>query len=427
MVFVLDKHKKPLMPCTPKRARLLLARGRAVVHRVQPFIIRLKERGREESTLQEVALKIDPGSKTTGITLARVEQTDEGEVHQALLLAELTHRGEQVHRHKVTQAQARRRRRSTNLRYRPPRFLHRRMQHGWLPPSLLSRVRNVLTWTARLAESCPLSRLEVERVRFDTQLLQNPELAGVEYQAGTLAGWETRAYILLKYEFRCVYCGKTAVPFELDHIRPRSRGGSHRISNLCLACHACNQAKGDKTAAEWGHPEVEAQAKAPLKDTAAVNTTRYQLVEALGVFGLPLRTWSGGRTSWNRARLGIEKTHANDALCVGEMAAVVMGKLKTLKITATGRGDHCRTLWTDTGFPRGYKMRRKMVAGFATGDRVRAVVPEQLKTAGTHVGRVAVRRSRSFAITTRVGKVDGVQARYCALIQRGDGYEYALA
>jgi RRXRR protein len=94
MVFVLDKHKKPLMPCTPKRARLLLARGRAVVHRVQPFIIRLKERGREESTLQEVALKIDPGSKTTGITLARVEQTDEGEVHQALLLAELTHRGE---------------------------------------------------------------------------------------------------------------------------------------------------------------------------------------------------------------------------------------------------------------------------------------------------------------------------------------------
>jgi 5-methylcytosine-specific restriction endonuclease McrA len=427
MVFVLDKHKKPLMPCTPKRARLLLARGRAVVHRVQPFVIRLKDRWRQESVLQEVALKIDPGSKTTGIALARGEQTQEGEVHHALLLAEVAHRGEQVHRHKVTQAQARRRRRSANLRYRPPRFLHRRIQEGRLPPSLLSRVLNVVTWTARLCGWCPVSRLEVERVRFDTHLLQNPELAGVEYQEGTLAGWEVRAYLLLKYEYRCVYCGKTDVSFEVDHIRPRSRGGSHRISNLCLACHACNQAKGDKTASEFGHPEVEAQAKAPLKDAAAVNATRYRLVEALRVFGLPIRTWSGGRTRWNRARLGIEKTHALDALCVGELAAVKAGRLRTLSITATGRGDHCRTLWTDKGFPRGYKLRRKLVAGFATGDRVRAFVPETLKTAGTHVGRVAVRTSRSFAITTGERKVDGIHARYCVLIQRGDGYEYALA
>ena len=285
MVLVLDKRKKPLMPCTPKRARLLLARGRAVVHRVQPFVIRLKDRRREESALQEVALKIDPGSKTTGIALARGEQTEEGEVHHALLLAEVAHRGEQVHRHKVTQAQARRRRRSANLRYRPPRFLHRRTQEGWLPPSLLSRMLNVVTWTARLSGWCPVSRLEVERVRFDTHLLQNPDLAG---------------------------------------------------------------------------------------------------------------------------------------------AAVRAGRLRTLDITATGRGDHCRTLWTDKGFPRGYKLRRKMVAGFATGDRVRAIVPETLKTAGTHVGRVAVRTSRSFAITTGGRKVDGIHARYCVLIQRGDGYEYAL-
>ena len=63
MVFVLDQKKRPLMPCTPKRARLLLARGRAVVHRVQPFIIRLKDRRVEDSLLQPIALKIDPGSQ----------------------------------------------------------------------------------------------------------------------------------------------------------------------------------------------------------------------------------------------------------------------------------------------------------------------------------------------------------------------------
>jgi 5-methylcytosine-specific restriction endonuclease McrA len=98
--------------------------------------------------------------------------------------------------------------------------------------------------------------------------------------------------LLIKYAYRCAYCGKTNVPFEIDHIQPRSRGGSKRVSNLALACHECNQAKGSETASEFGHPEVEARAKAPLKD-AAVNATRYKLVKALRVFGLPIGIWTG--------------------------------------------------------------------------------------------------------------------------------------
>src|SRR5713226_26547 len=137
MVLVLDKQKKPLMPCTPKRARLLLARGRAVVHRVKPFVIRLRDRRVEESALQAGRLKLDPGSKMTGLALVRVEQTPEGEVHHAVWLAEVQHRGEQVHQNKVTQRQARRRRRSANLRHRAPRFDNRSRPCGWLPPSLL--------------------------------------------------------------------------------------------------------------------------------------------------------------------------------------------------------------------------------------------------------------------------------------------------
>ena len=364
MVFVLDRHKKPLMPTTPKRARLLLSRGRAVVHRVTPFVIRLRDRRVEESRLQDVALKIDPGSKTTGIALARVEERQEGEVHHALFFAHVEHRGQQVHENKVRQAQARRRRRSRNLRYRAPRFDNRGIPADWLAPSLLSRVGNTVTWTDRLTRWVPLTRLEVERVRFDTQLLQNPEIAGVEYQQGELAGWETRAYLLLKYEYQCVYCGKRDGPFEIDHLLPRSRGGSNRMANLVLCCHDCNQDKGAKTAAEFGHPEVEAQATRPLTDAAAVNATRFKLVEALRVFGLPIGTWTGGRTRWNRARFGVEKTHALDALCVGDLACVRVGRLKTLAVKATGRGSHCRTNWNKYGFPRGHKMRQKVVRGF---------------------------------------------------------------
>ena len=423
MVFVLDRHKKPLMPCTPKRARLLLAQRRAVVHRVKPFVIRLRDRRVEDSVRQESVLKIDPGSRTSGMTLVRAEETPEGEVHHALFCSEVQHRGEAVHRGKQTQRNARRRRRSANLRHRAPRFDHRAVPQGWLPPSVCSRVGNILSWTRRYGRWVRLSRIEVEWVRFDTQLLESPEIQGAQYQHGELAGWEVRAYLLLKYEYRCAYCGKTGVPFEIDHIRPHSRGGSNRISNLALACHDCNTTKGNQTAQEFGHPEVEATARRPLRDAAAVNATRFALVEALRRIGLPIGTWTGGRTRWNRARLGIEKTHANDAVCVGEIAGVKLGRLKTLRIKATGRGEHCRTNWTAEGFPRGYKMRQKQVWGFKTGDLVRAEVPAPLKTAGIHLGRVAVRASGSL----RVGKVDGINARYCVLVQRADGYEYAWA
>jgi len=176
------------------------------------------------------------------------------------------------------------------------------------------------------------------------------------------------------------------VPFELDHQLPRSRGGSNRVSNLVLACHDCNLAKGNRTAAEFGHPEVEAQAKAPLRDAAAVNATRYSLVCELEKLGLPIGSWSGGRTRWNRARFGLSKTHALDALCVGDLAGVDAGRLKT-------------------------------------GDRVEAIVPAGFAACGTHTGRIAVRANGQF----RMGKVQGIPARFCRMPQRADGYDYAMA
>ncbi len=422
MVFVLDKHKKPLMPCTPKKARLLLSRRRAVVHRRSPLVIRLKDRRLEESVVQPLVLKIDPGSKTSGMAVARVEETPQGEVHHAVHLGEVGHRGVEVHEAMGTRARARRRRRSAHLRYRPARFANRARPEGWLPPSLRSRIGNVLSWARRYGRWTPITRLEVELVKFDLQLLQNPEIAGIEYQRGELAGWELRAYLLEKFQHRCAYCHTGDVPFEIDHQLPRSRGGSHRASNLVLSCHACNLAKGNQTAAEFGHPEVEAQAKTPLKDAAAVNETRYALVRALGAIGLPISTWSGGRTRWNRDRFGLPKTHALDALCVGKLAGVQSRTLRTLRIRACGRGQYCRTLFTKHGFPRGYLMRQKQVNGVQTGDLVLAVVPPPYKAQGTHKGRVAVRKSRFF----RINGVDSIPALCCTVLQRGDGYAYAF-
>ncbi len=268
-VFVLDQRKHPLMPCSERRARLLLSRKRAVVHRVWPFTIRLKDRSREASQVQPIALKLDPGSKTTGMALVRIEPTQDGEIHHAVQLADLTHRGEVVHRALQQRAGYRRRRRSANLRHRPPRFANRGRQSGWLPPSLRSRIGNVLTWARRYGRWAPLSRIEIERVKFDMALLQDPEITGILYQRGELFGWEIRSYLLEKFGRRCVYCGRGDTAFEIDHVVPRSRGGTDRVSNLVLSCHDCNSAKGDQTAAEFGHPHVEGEAQLPLRDAAA--------------------------------------------------------------------------------------------------------------------------------------------------------------
>lgn len=97
-VFVLDKRKKPLMPCSNKRARLLLERGRARVHKLHPFTIRLVDRYVEDSVLQDLTVKIDPGSKGTGIALVRETDitTSLGEIFRSvniLFLMELWYRG----------------------------------------------------------------------------------------------------------------------------------------------------------------------------------------------------------------------------------------------------------------------------------------------------------------------------------------------
>src|SRR5262249_3591039 len=190
----------------------------------------------------------------------------------------------------------RRSRRQRQTRFRPARFLNRRRRAGWSPPSLESRISNTLTWVERVRHWCPLGALSLELVKFDTQLLQNAEISGVEYQHGELAGYEVREYVLEKFGRRCAYCTATNVPLQLEHIVPKARGGSNRVSNLTVACKPCNDAKGTRTAAEFGHPQIQAQAKQPLRDAAAVNATRWALYQRLVQTGLPLETGTGGRT-----------------------------------------------------------------------------------------------------------------------------------
>jgi 5-methylcytosine-specific restriction endonuclease McrA len=429
-VFVLDKRKSPLMPCSEKRARLLLARGRAVVVRVYPFAIRLKDRIGGDN--QPVRVKIDPGSKTTGIAVVR----ENGQKQHVLALMELVHRGRQISK-SLEQRRAFRRRRRNQLRYRAPRFLNRTKPKGWLAPSLQHRVDTTRSLMNRLQSLVPVIAISQELVRFDTQKMENPEISGVEYQQGTLLGYEIREYLLEKWGRECAYCGEKDTPLQIEHIDPKANGGSNRISNLTLACDPCNKEKGRQSLVDFfasckrlkkHQPRLDRvlkQCKKPLRDASAVNATRWALYQALKARGLPVEVATGGRTKFNRNRLSIPKTHALDAACVGEVDEIFEWKVSTLTIKANGRGSYQRTRLTKYGFPRGYLMRQKHVQGFQTGDMVKAVVPKGAK-AGTWLGRVAVRKTGSFNVQTLTGAIQGISYKHCTVTQRADGYGYHI-
>ena len=417
-VFVLSSDKKPLDPCCNARARILLKQGKACVYKQYPFTIILKCRWSFDAETEDYRIKIDPGSKVTGIAIV----SDKGKV---IYGAEIIHRGYAIKNKLDSRRASRRLRRNRKTRYRQARFLNRThsKKKGWLPPSLMSRIYNVETWVRRFCKICPIKSISYELVRFDTQQMDNPEISGIEYQQGELQGYEVKEYLLDKFNRKCVYCNAENVPLEIEHIIPKSKGGTNRVSNLALSCVKCNQKKGNKTLEEFlkTKPElvkkIKAQLRASLKDAGIVNSIRWILYNRLQSFGFPVECGSGGLTKYNRHRLGVDKSHWIDALCVGKSTPdkVFVGNIIPLQIKAVGHGSRQMCSVDKYGFPRSKAKAGKVFFGFQTHDIVK------FKNV---IGRLnRVRQTGSFTI-------QGLDKEICCnyknikLIQKADGYSY---
>lgn len=335
MVFVLDTHKQPLHPCHPARARKLLRAGKAAVYMVHPFTIILN-RVVDGPSDKEYHVKFDYGSRHTGVAILKD--------NTVCWLGQLEHRTD-IKQNLQQRSGYRGRRRSANLRHRKPRLDNRVRHKGWLPPSLMSRVNNIETLMRRLIKLVHLGAISYENVKFDTQLMQNPNISGVEYQQGTLLGYEVREYLLEKYGRKCIYCGAEGVPLEIEHITPRSRGGSNRISNLGIACHACNQKKGNMTAEEFGFPNIQKKTMASLRDAALVTATRWKVLDALKSFDLPVECGSGARTKMNRIQLGLPKEHYYDACCVGVPTSTDLDSQEAICRDRSSSSGSRRAIW----------------------------------------------------------------------------------
>lgn len=315
MVFTLNSNKKnPLDIINEAQSRQLLKSHKAIIHLYYPFTIRIKDRQQEQFlSFKEYHLKIDPGSKVTGLSIL------ERNTNNVVWLAELEHK--KGVKDSIQEKSRYRRRRRTNLRYRQPRFLNRKPQGlmlttegldvitqkckhitsdqlstlsnltnkkysknkikeillsqnskdfnlsfwrkfikphllevgkaGWLPPSLKSRADQVIHWIEKLKKLCKITKISFENVKFDTHLMLKGNLNNEEYQQGELQDYEIWEYLLEKFDRKCVYCGRSSDILNRDHIVPRSKGGTNRAGNLVLSCRECNERKGNMSLQEF--------------------------------------------------------------------------------------------------------------------------------------------------------------------------------
>lgn len=422
-VFLIDAKKTPMNPIHPAQARELMAAGKAAVFRCYPFTL-IMNRAIDNIVTYPLALKIDPGSKITGISLVNNR-------NEAIWGMELEHRGQAIKDALDSRRAIRRGRRGRNTRYRKARFLNRTRASGWLAPSLMHRVLTIETWVKRLVKFAPVAQIRQELVRFDMQQIENPEISGTEYQQGTLAGYEVREYLLEKWRRKCAYCSKEGIPLQIEHIKARANGGSNRISNLCLACKKCNQQKGVQDVRDFlkDQPDLAyrilKQAKTPLKDAAAVNSTRWKLFETLKAVSLPITTGTGGQTKFNRIRLGLPKEHWLDAACIGVTETLKVLTRKILRVKATGTGGRQRCQTDKFGYPQKHRPLRP-IHGFSTGDVVKVFIPKGVNQ-GKYIARLCPYSNGRGEIYPVVGKKRiGIKLEYIVrAIHRKDGYSYA--
>ena len=405
------------------KARILLKNRLAVVHKIYPFTIRLKD---NSAVLKDrsYTVKIDPGARTTGVAI--VDNKD-----SVVMLAELEHRGHVIKRNMDSRRAVRRSRRNRKTRYRPARFLNRTKPKGWLAPSVKSRADNVVNFIKKYKKLLNIDKVMIEHVSFDVaQMTAGTNLIGTAYQQGPLYDTNLREFVFSKTNGQCSYCGAKAE--EIDHIVPRANGGTNSTHNLTPACRSCNEKKSNLSLKDFGklmnkdYSHLEPK-KLP-KHAAIVQAARNYTIRKIKDIIPNTISYASWMTKYNRDKLGLPKEHYYDALSVGNVASYKFFTNKILVISAKGRGSRQMCRVDKFGFPRTSPKGSKLVEGFQTGDMVKAIVPKGLKKGGEYLGKVAVRSSGKFdiqiKIKTKTKTIEGIGHKYCHIIQRGDGYLY---
>lgn len=422
-VFVMDCHGHPLMPCDPRKARLLLKEGRAKVKRMTPFTIQLIYGSSRYK--QPVILGVDAGSKTVGLSAST--RTEE------LFKAELKPRNDIVDL-MSTRREFRQARRSRKTRHRKARFNNRvRSKHkGWLAPSVEVKIQEHITTIRRVCNILPVSKVVVETAEFDMQLLKaiqagEPVPVGEDYQKGEMYGfYNARQYVLWRDGYTCRCCGvhankKKKVKLHVHHLTSRKTGGN-APDNLITLCEACHKAYHIGLITTVGKRK-----RKPTKDAAFMGIMRKTLLSRLNrELLVPVIETRGYITKLTREKLLVlPKSHTNDALAIaqgkhGFRCAYLPGVIQTNKsYTIKPVRHHNRKLHKAAISKGGYRKSNqapKYVFGFRLFDKV---------CWNGHEGFIFGRRSTGYFDLRKLdGTVlnNGISCKKLRLVERSSNY-----
>lgn len=355
-VYVINRHGKPLMPCTPRKARILLKKQKAKVVKRTPFTIQLLYGS--SGYRQPVSLGVDAGTKHIGLSATTETRVlFEGDVQLRADIPQLL----------ATRLQFRRSRRSRTTRYRKVRFLNRKKPKGWLAPSVQHKVDSHLKVVQLVHQILPVAKITVEVAQFDTQLLKNPSIKGEEYQQGEQMGfWNVREYVLFRDKHTCQRCKgkKKNNILNVHHIESRKTGGDSP-DNLITLCETCHNKIHQK-----GLEHTIKRKTQTLRDASQMTVMRWFIYNGLKERYPHIQLTYGYITKNTRITNGLGKSHEVDARCIsGYPLAKPMDTVYHLKfVRKNNRQLHKATI--SRGGKRKSNKAERFVKGFQLFDKV---------------------------------------------------------
>ena len=303
-VFVKNKDNKSLMPCKPSKARTLLKADKAEIIDYKPFTIRLKH-GSSGYT-QKTTIGVDTGMKHIGVAITindrKVIAKGEIELRQDVKSTIETRR---IYR---------RSRRTRKTRYRKPRFQNRTRKKGWLPPSIQSRIDNTIFWIEQFQSLLPKNTLIIELGKFDPHKLINPDIEGIDYQMGQLAGYyDVRHFVFERDHYTCQVCKKSKDKIlNTHHIVYTSEGGTNRGDNLITVCTDCHTSENHKKGQILHNWMLQGKKVKQYKAPTFMNIIRKRFYQHFK----EITVTYGSTTKPKRKELNLAKTHYNDAIAI---------------------------------------------------------------------------------------------------------------
>lgn len=302
LIYVINKHGKPLMPCKERKARILLKQNKAKVINKTPFTIQLFYGS--SGYKQKITLGVDTGSKHIGVSAV----TDKKELYTP----EIKLRTDIVDL--MSTRRENRRTRRNRLRYRKARFNNRvhSKNKGWLAPSIENKIQTHFKVVENIHKILPISKIIVETASFDMQKIKNPDIQGKEYQEGEqLDFWNIREYVLFRDNHKCQNCkGKSKDKIlNVHHIESRKIGGNapNNLITLCETCHS----KYHK-----GEIKLKIERGISLKDGAFMGIMRWSFYNRLKEQYKNVSMTYGYITKNTRIENNLPKEHYIDALCI---------------------------------------------------------------------------------------------------------------